>query len=133
MKNRFLRVESILKGLSYGIVATGIFSVGGYTGIPYTGGCVLLFLAGLYGDFRTVRFPPRIFLNILALAAMIFAIVRVRTQDIVIPVIELLMLLTVVKLLEEKKIRDYLQIFGLSVFLLAGSALLSLDMIFCCT
>lgn len=130
MKNRFLRVESILKGLSYGIVATGILSVGGYTGISYTGGCVLLFLAGLYGDFRTARFPPRIFLNILALAAMIFAIVRVRTDDVVIPVIELLMLLTVVKLLEEKKVRDYLQIFGLSVFLLAGSALLSLDMIF---
>src|SRR5208283_1091236 len=61
---------------------------------------------------------------------IIFTLIRLRMDNFVITSIEALSVLLIIKLFEEKKFRDYMQIYMLSVFLLAGAALLSLDMVF---
>ena len=52
------------------------------------------------------------------------------TDNFVIPAVEAISVLLLVKLVEEKKFRDYMQVYMLSAFLLVGAALLSLDMVF---
>ncbi|MCC6347800.1 MAG: DUF3488 domain-containing transglutaminase family protein, partial [Nitrospirales bacterium] len=52
------------------------------------------------------------------------------SRDIVTPALNSLLLLLAIKFLEEKRFRDYMQIYVISVFLLTGSSLLSLDIVF---
>ncbi len=50
-----------------------------------------------------------------------------RAEEVVLPVVNALVALLAIRLLTTKQARDYLQIFVLALFILAGSSLLSLD------
>ncbi|EDP74197.1 transglutaminaseTgpA domain-containing protein, partial [Hydrogenivirga sp. 128-5-R1-1] len=91
---------------------------------------ILLFFAGLY--FEKKKFFPvhRYILNLFSIIVVIFSIFRISANNIVSPIVEALIILLGVKLVENKKFRDYMQIFTISVFLLAGSALLSINITF---
>ncbi len=84
-------------------------------------------LAGLIFD-RWRKYPLSAFwATLLSFACVIGYAVQINLAHLVEPVINLLALLLAVRLITEKNGRNYLQIFVLSVFTLAGSTLLSLN------
>ncbi len=66
--------------------------------------------------------------TLLALAGMAYYALQInRAAEVVLPVVHALVVLLAVRLLTGKQSRDYLQIFVLALFILAGSSLLSLQ------
>ncbi len=88
------------------------------------------FLLGTYFDIKGRHPIPRLYLNITAVSASIFYLFKVNLSDPVLPVVEILLLLLGIKLLEEKRVRDFMQIYLISVLLLAGAALLDISILF---
>jgi transglutaminase-like putative cysteine protease len=125
-----IRVEDSVKALSYIIGGLGFLPVAAEIGLSYSLGFVALSCAALVFEVRAVHPVPRWLLNTASLALIGATFTRITLQDFVTPVVEALLLLLAIKFLEEKKFRDYMQIYMLAVFLLAGSALLSLDILF---
>jgi len=93
---------------------------------------IFLFLLGfsIYFEKNNVFPIKRIFLNIISVLVVLFSLLKLSVDDPITPVVETLTVLLGIKLIENKEFRDYMQIFTISVFLLAGSALLSIDIIF---
>lgn len=125
-----MKVEDFLKVLTYGIVLTAFASVA-----PHAGGIYVAGFSGLAGlaawrDLRRAFVVPRWTLNALAVAMVLVTFLRLRIDYIVEPAVDILLVMTALKCLEDKRPRDYFQIFILSLLLLAASSLLSLDMIF---
>ncbi len=90
----------------------------------------ILFITGIFFEKKAIFPIPRVFLNIFSVLVVLFSIFRVSLDNMVLPVVEALIILLGVKLIENKEFRDYMQIFTISVFLLAGSALLSINIVF---
>jgi hypothetical protein len=90
----------------------------------------LLFVISLYFEYRRSFRIPRWLLTTLSLAIVVFAIYRLDMQELVTQLLEALLVLLAIKLLEEKKVRDYMQIYAITLLLLSGSGLLSLNLIF---
>jgi hypothetical protein len=128
--NRLIRIEDALKVLTYITCAIGFLSVAPHLPPLFTAGFACFYFISAVIEYRNMRFIPRWVLTIIAVLFTIFTFVRLRMDYFVIPSIEALSVLLIIKLFEEKKFRDYMQIYMLSVFLLAGAALLSLDMVF---
>ncbi|MEN6441113.1 MAG: DUF3488 and transglutaminase-like domain-containing protein [Syntrophobacter sp.] len=127
-----VRIETLLKIATYVCALAGFGAVLGLVHPAYLAGFVLLcILAGLR-DFGTVGFPfpPRWFLNIASVLALVPSVYRVDRDNLVEPVLEGLLLLLGIKLLEDKKYRDYMQVCLISIFLLLGSTLISLHSAF---
>ncbi len=123
-------MESAVKVLSYIIGMAGYGSVARDTGLPYAFGFFSLLLISIVFEYRR-RFPvPRWLLTLASFALVGVTLLRMNLQNFVQPAVEALLILLVIKFLEEKKFRDYMQIYALSVFLLAGSTLLTLDIFF---
>ncbi len=129
-RHRKSRVESVVTILSGLICATGFASVFPYVSSVYAVSFSLLCALSVYGEYRKSFFPPRWLLNIFSLAVIGVSVVRVNRSDPVIPILEALILLLAIKFLEKKTSRDYLQIYVIALFLLAGSALQSIDLVF---
>ena len=127
--SRSIKVETALKNLVYATAFIGFLSTMEHAGILYTAGFLTLFFGSIYLDHRHI-FIPRWILNITVLMFLAITFIRINPENIIVPAIDVLLLLIGMKFLEDKKARDYMQISILSVFLLAGSTLLSLDMIF---
>jgi hypothetical protein len=125
-----IKIIDAVKAITYAIALTGFISVAWHIGAVYCAVFALMAVIAGYGDFKSGRHMPRWALNAAAIAVIAFSLYRLNLDDIVVPIVEGLLILLVVKLLEEKKFRDYMQIYVISMFLLAGSALLSLNMIF---
>ncbi len=125
-----IRIEDAVKVLTYLTVAIGFLSVARELPALFTACFVLFYFLSAAIEYRNMRFIPRWVLTVIAVLFIIFTFVRLRMDNFVIPAIEAVSVLLIIKLFEEKKFRDYMQIYMLSVFLLAGAALLSLDMVF---
>src|SRR5664280_1895216 len=67
-------------------------------------------------------------LNALSLAIIIFSIYRFNINALITQMLEALLVLLAIKFLEEKKVRDYMQIYAISLLVVAGSGLISLSM-----
>jgi transglutaminase-like putative cysteine protease len=65
--------------------------------------------------------------TLLALLGLTYYAVQVTRAEVATPVVHALVVLLAVRLLAAKQARDYLQIFALALFILAGSTLLSLE------
>jgi transglutaminase-like putative cysteine protease len=100
-----------------------------HIGPAYVALFLLLFLCAIYCESQQ-RFLPRIVLTIVSLGAIGLYVYRARLADLAPQTVETLLLLLAIKLLEQKRFRDYMQIYLISVFLLAGSALLGISLIF---
>ncbi|TAN45380.1 MAG: DUF3488 domain-containing protein [Nitrospirae bacterium] len=125
-----LKIETLVKGFSYAIGLVGFLSVARETGFIYN-----LLFAGLcafatYREYKLNFTVPRWGINIVSVLLIALALIRITQDNMVVPALESLIALLGVKFLEEKRFRDYMQIYAISIFLLAGSALLSLDMLF---
>jgi len=125
-----IRVETLLKSLSYAIALIASASVFIHIGLPYQALTVALALFSLYMDFRTKQHLPRSLINLLSVLVIVFSFYRLNMDDPATPLIEGLSVLLFVKFMEEKAFRDYMQIYAISLFLLAGSALFNLDISF---
>ncbi|MCK9231649.1 MAG: DUF3488 and transglutaminase-like domain-containing protein [Syntrophales bacterium] len=125
-----MKVEGFLKILTYTLTLTGFVSVAAHVGATFVAGFVALMLPAAWRDWRRPFVVPRWILNALAVAMVIVTFLRLRIDNIVVPAVDILLVMIALKFMEDKQPRDYFQIFVLSLLLLAGSSLLSLDMIF---
>jgi len=130
MATENIRIEAVVKVLTYAICMLSFAMVARSVNLAYS--LVFLAMAALSVAFeRQARFVvPRWVLNLSALVILVVTLFRISLADPVTPVLQMLLLMAGIKLLEQKGFRDYMQIYLLSVFLLAGSALVSIDMDF---
>ena len=90
---------------------------------------IFLILLSIYLE-KNRKLLNRLFINVVSVVIVLFSLIRITPENIVLPALEALVLLLGIKFIEDKKPRDYIQIFAISVFVLAGRALLSLDIIY---
>lgn len=91
---------------------------------------VLAYISASYISSKKVFNINRAILNTAALLMSILVVSQASLENLGIPIVNLLFLFIVIKALEQKMFRDNMQIYALSVLLLAASSLLALDMIF---
>jgi protein-glutamine gamma-glutamyltransferase len=127
---RIIRTEGVLNAVTYVISTIAFLSVVRYVGISFSVAFICIFVVALYFDYRRRYAVSRAALNIALVFFAVLNALRINIDDLATPVVETLLILIVIKLVEEKKPRDYLQVYLLAVFLLTGSALLSVDMQF---
>ena len=128
--NRIFRIETIVIFITYMVGALAFLSVVKEIEALYSIVFCLLFAISLYFEYRRSFRIPRWLLTTLSLAIVVFAIYRLDMQELVTQLLEALLVLLAIKLLEEKKVRDYMQIYAITLLLLSGSGLLSLNLIF---
>ncbi len=125
-----IKVKYVVLALSYVIALTGFLSVVGFIDNVSSLIFVCMFVLSLIFEVKGIHPIPRVVLNIISLLVVGIMFFTVNLEDPVTPVTETLLILLGIKLLEDKKFRDYMQIYTVSVFLLAGSALMTIDMKF---
>ena len=128
--NRNFRIETIVIFISYLVGAMVFLSIVKDIGSLYSIVFCLLFAIYLYFDYRRSFRIPRWLLTTLSLAIVILALYRLNMEELITQMMETLLTLLAIKLLEEKKVRDYLQIYAITLLLLSGSGLLSLNIAF---
>ncbi len=128
--NRLIRIEDVVKVLTYAIGAIGFLSVAPHVPPLFAAGFACFYFISAVIEYRKVVLVPRWMLTVIAIAFIIFTFTRMSMENFVLPSIEALSVLLLIKLFEDKRFRDYMQIYLMSVLLLAGAALLSLDMVF---
>lgn len=90
----------------------------------------LLFLVAFYRDFYKHFVVSRFILNTAGILSVLLMFMQINTNNIVQPAIDTITVLLSLKLLEEKKFRDYMQIFLMIALILSGYTLLSINMLF---
>lgn len=127
---RLIRIEDALKVLTYATAAIGFLSVARVLPPAFNAGFIAFYIIAAVIEYRKERFIPRWMMTSIALVMIIVTFWRMSMNNFVVPSVEAISVLLLVKLIEEKKFRDYMQVYMLSAFLLAGAALLSLDLVF---
>ncbi|MEW6116044.1 MAG: transglutaminaseTgpA domain-containing protein [Nitrospirota bacterium] len=127
--DRLLSIATTVKGLTYAIGLLGFLSVVPHINAIYTTIFLIACLVSLSFEYRGA-YLPRWLLNVLSLAFIAITVMRMNIDNFVALSVEALLVLLAIKFLEKKRFRDHLQIYILSLFLLAGSALFSTNIIF---
>ena len=128
-----VRIDSLLSLLASGIALLGLLPLLPYLDRPL----LLLSLAAVvvgpwcdrHGRHLLGRLPATLF----AIAGLVFyalQALQITRDEVATPIVHALVVLMVVRLLSPKESRDYLQIFVLGLFILAGSSLLNLSIVF---
>ncbi|MFQ3573810.1 MAG: DUF3488 domain-containing protein, partial [Thermodesulfovibrionales bacterium] len=130
MTNRYFGIEPLLKVISYIIAVIAFMSVFIHIGIIYRVIGILLIALSTAIDFSIKNYLPRTVINLTTIFILFATFYRIDLNDPATPVIEGLTVLLFIKFLEEKAFRDYMQIYTISLFILAGSALYNIDMTF---
>jgi len=125
-----IKVKNAVLVLAYIISLTGLLSVFRFVDPLFSLSFLIMMLFGLFFDFKKRHPLPRYLLNIISLFVVGLMFFTVNLDDPVTPVVQTLLILLGIKILEDKKFRDFMQIYTISVFLLSGSAFMSIDMIF---
>ncbi len=125
-----IKIETAVFFITYVVSVIGFFSVFPYINPIFSIYFAVTILVALYFDYTKKHPIPRWLLNIFSIFFSIFLLFQVSLSDPVTPVVEVLVLLLGIKLLENKKTRDFMQIYLISMFLLAGSALFTIQMSF---
>jgi transglutaminase-like putative cysteine protease len=84
-------------------------------------------LLALYLDFAHLPRPPRSILNVASVVVMISAFMRITLQTIIETFTEAIMIMIVVKLLEDRHARDYIQIMSRLVVSVVCSAIVNIS------
>lgn len=101
--------------------------------VPYLGTGIIVVacagvVAGAWCDRRGYYPLHSAAATVVSIVAIGFYAVQVSLNDVATPVTQALIALLIIRLLTPKESRDYLQIFVLGLFILAGSSLVSLDL-----
>lgn len=128
--NSVHKIETIVKCITYLVGVLSFFSIVKEIDVLYSIVFGILFVISIHFEYRQSFRIPRWLLTSLSIAIVIFTLYRLDMQDLVTQMLETLLILLAIKLLEEKKVRDYMQIYAVALLLLSGSGLLSLNITF---
>ncbi|MCX5807937.1 MAG: transglutaminaseTgpA domain-containing protein [Proteobacteria bacterium] len=123
-------IETIVKIITYLVGMLGFIAVFRHIDVFFNIAFLSLFSLSLYFEYSKKFYIPRWVLNSLSLLVIFFSFYRFKLSDLVTQIIEALLILLAIKFIEDKKFRDYMQIYAIVLFLLAGLGLLSLDITF---
>lgn len=122
-----VRIKTPLDLLASAVALLCLAPVLPYLDLPVLGLALAAVVGGLWCD-RQERYPlPAPILTLAAVAGLLFYGLQISRADVATPVVHGLTILLIVRLLAAKQARDYLQIFVLGLFILAGSSLLDLN------
>ncbi len=124
-----LKVRTIVNIFTY---LTGILCAIALSGhIPFVYPLLLVAVMGLsvYLEIKKI-YIPRWLLAILSVAVLLYFFVQFDMQDLIGHIMEILFVLMGIKFLEHKEFRDYMQIYALALFVLAGLGLMTMGMAF---
>ena len=125
-----VKIKDLLSVITYAAVLIGFLSVVRYVDPRYSALLGLIVAASLYSTYARRVHPPRWALNLASLLVVLLSCLRVSPTYLVEPILDALVILAGIKLLEEKRFRDYMQIYTICTFLLLGSAFISLSIVF---
>ncbi|MDY0191636.1 MAG: DUF3488 and transglutaminase-like domain-containing protein [Desulfuromonas sp.] len=125
-----LRIKTLLTILTYLVVLLGIIPLFTWLDAPVQFGIVGAFCAGLLADHRQRYLLGSKVATVLTFVFFAIYLVQLNLNNVVAPIINLVVLLLCIRLVTAKQGRHYLQIFALALFCLAGSSLLSLGMLY---
>ena len=125
-----INIEITVKAITYLVGIICFCAIFNQMNFAFSAVFMVLFLLSLHFEYNKRFYLPRWALNTLSVAVVMFSIYRFDMGDLVAQIMEALLLLLAIKYLEDKKFRDYMQIYAIILFLLAGLGLLSLDIIF---
>jgi hypothetical protein len=125
-----VRINDALNALTYLIGVVSFISVFRYINPVISAAFLGLLTLAAWFDYKKRIKISRIVLNLVIVVLVLLNSLIISMDNIAAPLVEILLILMGIKFIEEKKPRDYMQIYTLSVFLLTGSALLSLDIQF---
>jgi protein-glutamine gamma-glutamyltransferase len=123
-------IETTVKVITYLVSLIGYAAVANHVDILFSVAFLSLFAFSLYFEYSKRFFIPRWALNILSLTVIALSFYRFDITELVIQIIDALLMLLAIKLIEKKQFRDYMQIYAIVLFLLAGLGLLSLGIAF---
>ena len=125
-----VRIKTPLDILVSLVALLGLAPVLPFLDLPVLVLALAAWATGIWCD-RQERYPlPARALTLLAIAGVLFYALQMTRDDVATPVVHGLTILLSVRLLSVKQSRDYLQIFVLGLFILAGSSLLDLNISF---
>lgn len=125
-----VKISNTLQIITYLVVIISYTAVFPYVELYYSVSFGFLFLLSLYLNFNRFVKISRWILNTISIAVLIVSVLTVTTEYLVEPVLGALVVLIAIKLLDERAFRDYAQIFAMCIFMLIGSSLLSLSIVF---
>ncbi len=125
-----MKISTPLFLITYLISFIGFLSVFPYISPVFNIFFISVFFLSAYLDYRKKHIIPRWVLNIFSVTISVLLIFQINLSDPATPVLEVLVVLLGIKLLEDKKTRDFMQIYLISMFLLAGSALFNIKLTF---
>jgi hypothetical protein len=124
-----VRISSILTFLTYSIALLGYAPLSPYLEIVPRLVFPVSLIGGILADRKGNRLSGPI-ATIVSIIFFVFYVTQINRDNLVSPAVNLLTLLLSIRLISEKKGRNYLQIFALSLFSLASSSLFTLDAFF---
>jgi len=127
---RGVPLRTVLKITAALSAALGFFMGYEQVGQLYSIGFLVLMLAAFLIEWRGLAHPPRLLINLAASTALLLIFTRVRRNYIVEALMEALLLMTAVKMLEDKRARDYVQIAALGLATVVSYAMLSVEKTF---
>ncbi len=123
-----VRIKTLLNLLGSIVASLALAPVLPYLSPFVIGVAVIGVLGGIWCD-RHERYPLNtLTATLAAVSGIVFYGIQITRADVATPVAQAMILLLVIRLLTPKEARDYLQIFVLALFILAGSSLISLDL-----
>ena len=123
-----VRIKTLLNLISSAVAIIALLPVLPFIHPLMLGVMVGGILGGAWCDRRDRYLLNSLLATGISVAGVVVFVTQVTRADVAGPVTHALILLLTIRLLTPKQSRDYLQIFALSLFILAGSSLTSLDL-----
>ncbi|GHS90782.1 membrane protein [Synergistales bacterium] len=127
---RGLSLKNLLTALSIACGMMAFFMGKEVIARPYVFAFPALIAAAVFIDWKGLPHPPRLFINLASVAALLAILTHVRYSYIIEALLEAVLLMTAIKTLEKKEPRDYVQISALSLAAIVAYAMLSVEKTF---
>jgi transglutaminase-like putative cysteine protease len=125
-----VRIKQSLNLLTYAAAFLGVIPLYAFLDLPVRAVLPAALAGSAYFDRRGSTLLKPLPATLLSLGCLLFYASQAGRDNLVAPAVNILALLLAVRLLTEKSGRNYLQIFVLALFALAGSSLLNLSPVF---
>jgi transglutaminase-like putative cysteine protease len=127
---RLIRIEDVVKVLTFVISVLGFLSVVREVELLYSLTFASLFFLSVSFEYRRTFPLHGWLLACMAVGVILLTVLRMNPDDFITLVVGALLILLAIRLLGAKRFRDYMQIYLIALFLLIGSALLSVEIEF---
>lgn len=117
-----MKIVWVLKSLTFCVGLLAMFSVLPLVGFYFLFLFWIIFMTSILFELKGVFPFPRFLLNLLSISSILLFFFRFSLEAVLDRLIESLLILLGIKFLENKSFRDYMEIYTISVFLLAASA-----------